>query len=285
MATITTREVLPGDLQECLHIEAGAMPGGNLYLKDVIDLFRQTKGELTLGLADGQSAGIGKLTVLFDGSAWLETLRVHPDYQRRGVAAKIYESFRRQWEAFGCPAVRMYTGVNNVASAALAEKNGLHRGMEYRGMSLSLAGKAPRNAPLLKPAADGEEAWNILNTMERSFGDHLSINHTFYAPNRATCGGFANMGWIYGDEKASLVMGARFQPRKALYIAAIGGDRQKALDFAMEEALRRGAEKLTAHFPNTDELTEAFYAANGFTRDKSDDVVMETAELCEARKA
>ncbi|MCI8934681.1 MAG: hypothetical protein HFE80_09280 [Clostridiaceae bacterium] len=65
---ITTRPFQVEDLPVCLQIEAAAV-SSNHYFKDVVDYFTTTKGELTLGLADGQIAGFGKLTILFDGSA------------------------------------------------------------------------------------------------------------------------------------------------------------------------------------------------------------------------
>ena len=127
---ITTRPFHNEDLAECLKIEAAAVPA-NWYFKDVLDYFTTTKGELTLGLVDGQIAGFGKLTVLFDGSAWLELLRVDPRFQRKGVGAHIYQRYLAQLEEMNCPAVAMYTGVRNVASAALAEKNGLPWQMKH----------------------------------------------------------------------------------------------------------------------------------------------------------
>lgn len=44
--------------------------------------------ELTVACVDGVPVGMGKLTVLFDGSAWLELLRVQPDFQRKGGGAR-----------------------------------------------------------------------------------------------------------------------------------------------------------------------------------------------------
>lgn len=272
--TITTRAFQIEDLPRCREIEAATAPS-NQYFKDVVDYFTTTQGELTLGLVDGVVAGFGKLTVLFDGSAWLELLRVHPDYQRRGVAAHIYERYMAQIKELRCPAVRMYTGVRNVASATLAEKNGLHRGPEFRGMSLDVAAAPAPAAVQMELAGTKEEVRQLLEPLEKQAHGKLSINHTFYQMNERTYGGFATNGWVFANQAATLVMGARFQPKKALYIAALGGDRQQALDFAVAEAKRRGIPKITAHFPPDDSAMQAFYEANGFTLDPSDDVVME----------
>lgn len=271
---ITTRPFQNEDLAECLKIEAAAVPA-NWYFKDVLDYFTTTKGELTLGLVDGQIAGFGKLTVLFDGSAWLELLRVDPRFQRKGVGAHIYQRYLAQLEEMNCPAVAMYTGVRNVASAALAEKNGLHRGQEFRGMSLDVTA-APDPAPAsLTMVQDKERAIQLLDPLKQQCGGRLSINHTFYRMNNSTYGGFASNGWVFESPDSLLVMGARFQPAKALYIAALAGDKQQALNYAIAQAKSRGIPKITAHFPPADSQMEAFYQQNGFTLDRSDDVVME----------
>ena len=68
---ISTRPFRKDDLSRCLLIEEHTAPK-NRYFADVADYFTTTRGELTVALADGEPAGFGKLTVLFDGSAWLE---------------------------------------------------------------------------------------------------------------------------------------------------------------------------------------------------------------------
>ena len=118
---ISTRPFRKDDLSRCLLIEEHTAPK-NRYFADVADYFTTTRGELTVALADGEPAGFGKLTVLFDGSAWLELLRVDPQFQRRGMGMAIYRRYLEQIKDMGCPRAAMYTGVKNVASAALAEK-------------------------------------------------------------------------------------------------------------------------------------------------------------------
>ena len=276
---ISTRPFRKDDLSRCLLIEEHTAPK-NRYFADVADYFTTTRGELTVALADGEPAGFGKLTVLFDGSAWLELLRVHPDFQRQGMGKAIYRRYLEQVAAFGCPAARMYTGVKNVASAALAEQFGLHRGPEFRGMSLPVQDDSFQPQPKPLHLLGGEEAAEYLLPLQEKTGGFLSINHTFYQLNRSTCFGFAAAGWVYGDGEGSvLVCGARFQPQKALYIAALAApDRAKkenALSFACNLAVMTGAEKLTVHFPNQDQQEQEFYQAHGFTVDPSDDVVYE----------
>lgn len=74
----------------------------------------------TVAEVDGKIVGIGKLTLLYDGSAWLETLRVDPAYQGNGVGKAIYRRYLEEAAELNAPALRMYTGVKNAVSAGLA---------------------------------------------------------------------------------------------------------------------------------------------------------------------
>lgn len=263
------------DLPACLEVESAAM-GKHLYLKDVAEYYTTTKGEFTLALVEDKVVGMGKFTVLFDGSAWLELLRVHPDFQRQGVGAKIYTRYLEQAAAFRCPAIRMYTGAKNIPSAALAQKNGLHRGPEFCSMTLNL-----QNIPWEKEhlqgfrLANGQQAQELLLPMKEQAGGFFSINHTFYAVNPATCKGMAAAGWVYCAGENALVLGARFQPEKVWHIGAIAGDLEKNLRFAIARAAQCGVEKLSFHFPPQNQQLPLLLEQYGFTLDPSNDVVME----------
>ena len=277
---IKTRAFRHEDLEACLEVEKAAIKGDNHYLKDVEDYYRTTRGELTVVEVDGKIAGMGKLTVLFDGSAWLELLRVHPEYQRRGCGMAIYKRYMEQIEEMGCPAARMYTGARNVPSAALAERHGLHRSTEFHGMTLTLdrADASLFWEPPMYCRLNGDEAIMELLPMKEQLGGYLGINQTYYEINEETLRGFAAAGWIYGDGKGNvLVAGSRFQPNKALYIAAMKGDKRRALSYALNMMVMAGHQKIAAHFPvgeGAQELIE-FYAKHGFEQNPSDLVVME----------
>ena len=54
---------------------------------------------------DGELGGIGKMTKLYNGYGWLETLRVHPDFQGKGLEKAIYEAFMSHRETLGVSAL------------------------------------------------------------------------------------------------------------------------------------------------------------------------------------
>ena len=45
----------------------------------------QNQGEMILAIEEELPVGMGQYSVLPDGSGWLEILRVHKDYQRKGA--------------------------------------------------------------------------------------------------------------------------------------------------------------------------------------------------------
>lgn len=273
---ITTRAFRPEDRKVCLEIEQAAIKGNNHYTDDVLAYYNTTRGEFTVAEIDGRVAGMGKLTCLFDGSAWLELLRVHPDDQRQGCGMAIYKRYLEQIEALGCPAARMYTGAKNVPSAALAEKNGLTRGPSFHGMTLTMqtADASLFWEPPMYHRLTCDEAVAELLPLKESCNGFWDINQTFYEINEETCRGFAAAGWVYGDGKGNaLIAGSRFQPEKALYIAAMKGDKRRALSFALNLMVLSGQEKIVSYFPTGNQEQIDFLAKHGFEENPSDLVV------------
>ena len=128
------------DLSRLLEIEASAI-SGNWYLDGVKDqFFDNSHGELIVAETDGLPIGFARFTLQYDGAAWLEILRVHKDWQRKGCGRAIWKRFMELAEQYKVPAMRMYTGERNVASRSLAEQNGLHVAWH------TLEGTLPREA-------------------------------------------------------------------------------------------------------------------------------------------
>ena len=89
---LVVRTVTRPELDKAVEVEEKAMKGSG-YLRDVSELFLSDEvGPLLGAYKDGEElVGIAKYTVLADHTAWLETLRVAPEYQRQGVGRRLYE--------------------------------------------------------------------------------------------------------------------------------------------------------------------------------------------------
>jgi GNAT superfamily N-acetyltransferase len=99
--------------------------GGHDYMPLVWDRWLKDKsGVLLTATADGVPVGTAKISVLSPGEVWLEGLRLHPDYQGRGLSKRIHQATFRAAVALNPRSVRYSTWIGNEASRRIAEKNG-----------------------------------------------------------------------------------------------------------------------------------------------------------------
>ena len=262
---IIVRKMRPSDLEGALAVERSAIKGNNHYLSDAYDYYTSTLGELSVACIDQQIVGIGKFSILFDGSAWLELLRVHEDFQKQGVGQAIYQRYMEQAKTYGCQRIALYTGIRNIGSCRLATRHNLTQDTFYTSFSCIPS----QNEPTLP-----FHLLNHLPTINITV-PHLCINHTFYSVNEATLRGFLSQGYIYQYEDTLLIMGSRFQPYKALYIAYISGSHiEAALDYAIHHAYHQGIEKIIYHMPSDDLKHIDLLKQYHFQQDPGEDLVM-----------
>jgi ribosomal protein S18 acetylase RimI-like enzyme len=271
---ILIKRALPEDLPECCRVEQ-ASNIGLAYVADVFDHFtRYTVGDFSCGYIDGQLAGIGKLTRLYDGSAWLETLRVDARYQGRGLGKAFYNRFSQQAVELGCPVMRMYTGASNVVSAGLARLNGLEVVAQHQGMTLDLPTAHLPGLPEGFYMATPREAMAAYAGQESGF---ICLNRTFYAHNPDTIAGLAGDGrvFIHPETGSALVLGARFQRFKGLHLAAPIGDIERCLRFAVAYTAAEGLPRLTCTFATDNTYLPGLLTDMGFVPEPAPTVVME----------
>ncbi|MEM7800212.1 MAG: GNAT family N-acetyltransferase, partial [Chloroflexota bacterium] len=124
MTKITLRPAHLNDRSAVLAVEKKSTPSLQ-YLPYVYELFlNDPQGEFTVAEIGGQIVACAKFSVLPDGSGWLETIRVDPQYQGLGVGKRFYENYAAIAKRSGVSATRMYTGINNAVSAGLAARYG-----------------------------------------------------------------------------------------------------------------------------------------------------------------
>lgn len=271
---ITVRSATKSDLESCTAVEKAAM-NDYCYLKDVWDYFFATDGALNCAFIDGKMVGIGKFTVLYDGSGWLETLRVDPKYQGIGVGKQIYKAYESEAKKYNCPSMGMYTGVSNVISAGLAGKYGLTQAGLFRGYNLTEFEPKSYENSFKHVLADRAE--ELIMPLKEEYHDYVAMNRTFYRINELTARGLAAEGKVFEDEqsKSFIVCGSRFQHHVSLHIAMMHGDFAKCLDFAKAYAKIQGINKITCTIPLENPKLENFLKDNGFAREPSDIITKE----------
>ena len=131
------------DRAEAVRVESETLPNAT-YLNDAWHYFNSLGGGLVCVYHGDKMIGIGRFSVLPDGTGWLETLRVVPEYQRKGAGKEIYKKWLELAKELKCPSMAMFTGETNAASSGLAELYGLRTIGWHRGMHLTdLAGGNP----------------------------------------------------------------------------------------------------------------------------------------------
>ncbi len=103
--------------------------GGHDYLPSVFDEWLADKKSHVYGVeADGKIVAIGNMRLVDGGkTGWMEGLRVHPDYRKRGFADMITRHFVDLGKSLSVERLRYSTGGNNRASLKLARKAGFKR--------------------------------------------------------------------------------------------------------------------------------------------------------------
>ncbi len=244
---IITRAAQPQDRLSCVWIESGAMPSIT-YIDEVWPVFTAPgNGELTVALVDGDPCGMGKLTVLYGGYGWLESLRVHPDYQNMGLGKAIYRRYMQQMTEMNLSAVGMYTGIDNTHSRHLAELYGLSVSGEFSEYRIAARSDAvnPNGFTAIAP----EEAEEIFAPLYSTMGEFITVNRTFYPVRPGLAERFAQNGWAFRCGDTIVLAGSRFQPYKLLHLPYVHGDWELAARFAHSEALRTSAAQISAIRP------------------------------------
>jgi len=281
MGELRVRRARLEDRAKVLQVEALSTP--NLrYLGAVFEHWVHDQlGELIVAELDGEMVGVGKLTIVPDGSAWLEALRVIPAAQGQGVGKRFYERFFEIAAARRLPSMRMYTGIRNAASKGLAERFGFHLAATFRGSSVQLSEfVAPDSQNLaFTQVTDPDRASELLLPEKQAWNGFLVMNRTFYDLTPTLCREWAREGKVYYEEGTGslLVLGARFQADLGLHVACLDGNLQRCLAFAAEVARSSLAPKLFCLFaPQAAEVEQALLRS-GFGLDASEYIVMEVS--------
>ena len=274
---IALRRARQEDREKVIVVESGATPNLS-YLAKVFDMFlSEESGAFIVAEVDGKLVGCGKFTKLPDGSAWLEALRVLPEYQGMGIGKCFYRKFFDTARQRDVTTMRMYTGVKNMVSKGLAEQFGFRVSAAYRGAWLACPPESGRDSTdTFRQVTDPDRATAILMPFSEKWTGFLVMNRTFFALNPALCRNLAEKGCVYEDPKSRNVvtLGARFMPEQALHIGVFGGDTKACLGFAAKKGAITCTEHLSCLFPPSAGDLQDILTQNGFRFEASDFIVM-----------
>jgi GNAT superfamily N-acetyltransferase len=179
---VVCRPALSKDTEDVMELCSHIWDGGD-YIPQVWEEWLADPDGL-LGVAElyGRVVGVFKLTKFQEQEWYLEGLRVHPDYQGKGIASHIHEYVVETWRRMGSGIIRLVTGSYNVKVHQMCAQTGFKRIAEF----------IPFRAPCLPEKANNFSGL----TMEEA---PRAMKFVSDSPTHALSRGLINLGWVYAD--------------------------------------------------------------------------------------
>lgn len=131
LARLVCRPALPMDTPEVLAFTRQIWEGEDYVPHVWEDWLADSEGLLAVAEYGGKIVGLSKLTRLDRDQWWLEGLRVHPEYQGRGVAAHLHDFLLNYWSRHAGGVVRLATVSSREPVKHLAARTGFHQVAEF----------------------------------------------------------------------------------------------------------------------------------------------------------
>lgn len=278
MNNIVVRRAKSEDRKNAVFVEGQATPGLH-YLDHVYEEWLlDPEGVLLVAELDDRLVGVGKFSKMPDGSAWLETLRVLPDYQGKGVGKAFYREFLNLAEDRGVNRLGMYTTPDNFASKGLADINGFNFAGEFRGSFLDVSSVDliidPEGFEII---TSPDESWRLIEREASLWGGYGIMNRTFLRLSKELVSFWASKGFIshHIGSDSIIIMGARFMPEKAVHIAYMSGDLDLLIKFAISKTKQFRVDRLQCMYPEGQLAISAKLNEFGFRVEPYSCIVME----------
>lgn len=126
-APVLCRPVRPSDREQAFAFLRWIWEGDDYLPLVWDDWLSDPKGLFVAAEHRGLVVGLGRLVELGDGEAWLEGLRVDPDYQGRGVASHIHDFLLGRWSVSWSAVVRLATSSTHEAVHRICARTGFRQ--------------------------------------------------------------------------------------------------------------------------------------------------------------
>ena len=153
--TILCRPALPKDTPDVMELTRTIWEGEDYVPHVWAEWLVDYQGTLAVAEYGPCVVGLGKLTRLGAGEWWMEGLRVHPQYEGRGIASRLHEYLLSHWQSQGEGVLRLSTASFRAPVQHLCERTGFQKIAELTIFrALALPGEAASTPLALQDVDD-----------------------------------------------------------------------------------------------------------------------------------
>jgi len=188
---VLVRPARESDTPDMLEVTRNIWEGHDYVPLEWANWLVEPHGKLLVAEYQGRVIGLGKLTRLHEQDWWLQGLRVHPDYEGRGVATQITGAMVSEWQAQGGGALRLATSSQRFPVHHLCEHLGFVKVGEYTVFVAPAALENPTDFP--PPAPD----FQLLSTNEVETTTDFALK----SPTLALANGLMDLCWQWAPPR------------------------------------------------------------------------------------
>jgi GNAT superfamily N-acetyltransferase len=188
---------------------------GEDYVPEVwADWMVDPEGILAVAESGGVVAGIGKLTRLSQSDWWMEGLRVHPDFEGRGIASRLNDYLLDYWQRIGSGVIRLATASYREPVKHLSRKNGFQIIGEYSIFKAPITNQDSNNTakrlfqPIKADHVLGAVEWLSKPKVDRLPFGLMDLGWQFAEPRTQYFARYMenNQVWWWRDQQGILIM-------------------------------------------------------------------------------
>ena len=143
--------------------------GGHDYIPYVWDAWlRDRSSKMFVAEVDGVPVGMSRVGFLGDGSAWLQGVRIHPAFRRKGLATMLGENSMKVACERGVKIFRLTTSSRNFASRRQAAKMNFNELARFSVYSPPRRFRPARHGVERVTGAEAKEAQSLINRSKES---------------------------------------------------------------------------------------------------------------------